>query len=84
MTQGKFINRFTQHKHSYKTKSKRNATTISTYAWDKEINTRTEKNGISLKKLSVYQPGNFYCDLCLCEKIKIIKNARSFMGLKIH
>ena len=42
MAQGKFKDWFTQHKHSFKNQSKKYATTLATYAWDKQINTQTE------------------------------------------
>ena len=32
-----------QYKHSFKNQSKRNATALSTYAWDKQINTEKKK-----------------------------------------
>ena len=54
MTQGKFKDRFTQHKHSFKNKSKRNATTLSAYVWDKRINTQTDIKWNIIKKWSVY------------------------------
>ena len=47
--------------------------TLSTYAWDKQINIQIEIKWNIIKKLSVYKPGNFYCDLCLSEKLCIIK-----------
>ena len=50
MTQRKCKDRFTQHKNSFKNKSKRNATTLSTYAWDKQINTQTELKWNIMKK----------------------------------
>lgn len=77
MTQGKFKDRFTQHKHSFKNQSKKYATTLSTYAWDKQINTQTEIKWNIIKKCSVYKPGNSHCDLCLSEKLFIIKNANN-------
>ena len=64
MTQGKCKDRFTQHKHSFKNQSKRNATTLSTYAWEKQINTQTEIKWNVIKKCYVYKPSNSYCDLC--------------------
>ena len=30
-----------------------------------------------IKKFSVYQPGNYNCDLCLTEKLHIIKSANN-------
>ena len=56
MTQRKFKDRLTQHKHSFKNQSKRNATTLSTYTWDNQINTHLYNK----MKLSVclYVPKN--------------------------
>ena len=72
MTQRKFKDRFIQHKHTLKNKSKSNATTLSAYAWDKQINTNTDIKWNIIKKCSVYQPRNYNCDLCLTEKLCII------------
>ena len=45
VTQEKYKDRFTQQKHSFKNKSKRIATTLSIYAWDKQLNTQTKIKG---------------------------------------
>ena len=73
MTQEKFKERFTKHKH---TKSKINATTLSAYAWDKQINSNTDIKWNIIKKYSLYQPGNYNCYLCLTEKLHIIKKCQ--------
>ena len=52
MTQGKFKDRFTQHKHTFKNKSKSNAITLSAYTWDKQINTNTDIKWNIMKEYS--------------------------------
>ena len=73
----KFKDRFTQHKQTFKNKSKSNATTLSAYTWDKQINTNTDIKWNIIKKCSVYHPGNYNCDLCLTEKLRKIKSANN-------
>ena len=63
--------------HFFKNKSKSNATTSSACAWDKQINTKTDIKWNIIKKCSVYQPCNYNCDLCLTEKLCIIKSANN-------
>ena len=82
MTSTEFRGRVRRHKHSFITESKSNETTLSKYIWDKELN-RAETDDIIepvvkwsiLKECSVYRPGNINCDLCLTEKLFIIKNS---------
>ena len=69
MTQGKFKDRFTQHKHTFRNKSKSNATTLSAYTWDKQIDTNTGIKWNIIKKCPIYH--------CLTEKLHIIKSANN-------
>ena len=57
ITEGKFKDWFTQHKHTFKNKSKSNATTLSAYAWDQQINSHTEiKWNMILKNATYINP----------------------------
>ena len=63
--------------------SKRYATSLSTYyALGKQINTQTEIKWNIIKTCSVYKTGNSYWDLCLSEKLCIIKNAYNSNNIK--
>ncbi len=79
MIQVKFKERFTQHKHTFKKKSKNFATTLSAYTWNKgsDLEPDIECEIIQKCKCKTYQPGNFNCDLCLSQKLHIIKNANN-------
>ena len=77
MTQNKFKTRYTQHVHSFKTASKMNATTLSQYIWDKKMSPNPKIKWNILKKCTTYQPGNRSCDLCISEKLAIIKNSNN-------
>ena len=69
MISEKFQDSFTQHKkYTPKNKSKRNATSFSTYTWDTEIDTQTEIEFDIFKKWSLFKPSNSYCDICISEK----------------
>ena len=65
--------RISNHKTSFRYENKRNATRLSQYVWklkeeDKQYNIKWE----IITKTKCYEPGKKKCDLCLCEKEKIL------------
>ena len=51
-----------------------NATTLSTHIWEENLNPEPKIEWSIAAKASPYQKGNRYCDLCLTEKILIMRN----------
>ena len=67
--------------HSVRTKTKKRETALSSYDWDKKLNMDEGMNVCEpeikcsiCRKCFVYKPGMNDCDLCLTEKLFILKN----------
>ena len=76
-TELEFKLRYNQHTHSFRERSKSSATTLSTYVWQQNLNPNPPIKWQILKKCTKYQPGSGSCDLCLSEKLFIVKNLRN-------
>ena len=67
--------------HSFRDETKTNSTTLSKFIWTNKLNQDEHGNIVEpkikwsiMKHCSTYQPGNRTCDLCISEKVLIIKN----------
>ena len=72
-TEGEFKTRYNGHKQSFNTEYKRSSTTLSQHVWDNKINPSNISWSI-IRKATPYQPGQRACNLCLSEKIQILKH----------
>ena len=72
-TEKDFKTRYTGHKQSFKSDTKRNATALATCVWDNELNPTPPISWIIRKKSHPYKPGSKFCDICLTEKLEILK-----------
>ena len=73
-TEGTFKQRYTQHKSDFRNIKAKNKTTLSKYMWDlRENGVNTEIKWMILKKCRKYKCGSGKCDVCLSEKLEIIK-----------
>ena len=82
-TQTEARRRISRHRTSFKKEYKKCETALSKFIWDKKLNlteegeiTETEVKWTILKNCRLYKPGNRACDLCLSEKVLIIKYLR--------
>ena len=73
--------RIQAHMHSFRDETKTNSTTLSKFIWTNKLNQDEHGNIVEpkikwsiMKHCSTYQPGNRTCDLCISEKVLIIKN----------
>ena len=73
-TETTFKTRFNNHTASFRHAEKKNSTTLSKFLWDKNLNRNPKIEWKILKVCHTYSPGNKTCDLCLSEKLEIIKN----------
>ena len=74
MTENTFKARFTQHKSSFKLAHDRKRTTLSEHIWDlKDRNVEYSITWDILKHLSPIRPTDTICQLCLQEKLSIIR-----------
>ena len=67
--------------HTFRDESKINSTALSKFIWTNKLNKDDQDNIITpkikwsiAKKCTTYQPGNKTCDLCISEKVLIIRN----------
>ena len=74
MTDGKFKNRYNQHKHSFKAEARKFNTTLSAFVWSKGLTPELEIKWTIVKKCGVYKPGDSTCGLCSEEKSEILKH----------
>ena len=75
LTEGKFKQRFTQHKHSFRHRSHMNSTELSKYIWQ----LRDSKKDFNIKwtiicRVRPYSNITKRCDLCTTEKLMIINS----------
>ena len=76
-TEGDFKQRLYQHKSDMKHEKNRNKTTLTKYFWDlKDKGVSAEIEWEILKKCKKYESGEKKCDVCLSEKLEILKGKR--------
>ena len=73
LTEGKFIDRYRQHKSNFRTRNKKNKTNLSEKIW------KLEDEGVDfqlrweiLQRAKPYQSGSEDCQLCLAEIFYIV------------
>ena len=74
-TEGEFKTRFNGHSDSFRNEKKKNSTTLSTIVWKQSQNPRPNIEWSIVKKVNKYKPGLKSCDLCLTEKLYILKES---------
>ena len=85
-----FKKRYYSHKDSFRNNANKNATTLSSFVWEKNLNPDPNIKWSILSKAYPYQKGSRSCDLCLTEKLFISRtfnnqqylNKRSELALK--
>ena len=73
MTSKSFKTRFNQHKHTFRTETRKNDTALAQYIWAKNLGPNPDIEWSILKKCKVIKPGDKLCDLCVSEKVYICK-----------
>ena len=69
-----FKKRYYGHKESFRNEANKASTTLSNYIWEQNLAPEPRIKWSILAKAPSYQKGNKYCDLCLTEKLHILKN----------
>ena len=82
ITENTFKDRYTQHKSSFKNEKNKNATSLSQHIWEigQNITDSNPEPGITweiLKKSYPRKPGASECQLCLEEKLQILKASKN-------
>ena len=76
-----FKTRSNNHTHSFRAAGKKNSTTLSTYIWENNLQPSPKIKWTIVKKCHRYTPGQKNCDLCLSEKVEIVKNLNNPQNL---
>ena len=76
LTECPFKTRYTGHKQSFNHESKKLSTTLSKYVWDNNLQPNPDISFRILKNVRPYVPGARDCDLCLSEKLAILRVER--------
>ena len=66
-----FKNRFSAHKNSFKNNNNKNATALSTFIWERNLNPNPAIKWEIVRVVEPYKPGHNSCELCLAEKVAI-------------
>ena len=66
-----FKKRYYAHKNSFKVDKYKNATALSAYVWEKNLNPNPPIRWEVVKLVEPYIPGSKSCELCLAEKVAI-------------
>ena len=69
-----FKKRFYGHTESFRNEPSKNKTTLSTHIWEQNLAPNPKIKWSILATAPSYSKGNRYCDLCLTEKLFILKN----------
>ena len=73
LTDNPFKTRFNEHTHTFRNERKKKATTLANFVWDKGLNPLPTIKWSILQKCRRYSPGQKTCNLCLTEKLHIVK-----------
>ena len=80
-TSGDFKLRYNNHTASFKNEEKKHNTALSLYVWNNKLNQNNnneyKKPNLQweiLKKCKIYIEGGHHCDLCISEKIYLLRN----------
>ena len=74
MTEAEFKKRFRNHQQSFNNKKYALSTALSKYIWElKEAKTKYTIKWSILKRANAYRSGGKQCNLCLAEKLCILK-----------
>ena len=78
LTGNEFKTRFNLHKSSFKLEHKRTSTTLSDHVWKlKKKNINFNITWQVVKRVKPFAPSNKVCELCLQEKLSILRSAPS-------
>ena len=72
---GEFKARWTSHKYTFRHETAKNATTLSQHIHEKSLNPEPELKWEIIDRAPSYQKGQRYCDLCLTEKLWLLRTS---------
>ena len=81
ITEMEFKRRLAKHKHSFKNQADKNSTTLSHHVWESNLAPTPQIKWEVMKKSTARRPGDRECQLCLEEKLQILKQNKNYMCL---
>ena len=72
-----FKKRYIQHKSNFRNANTKNATALSKYIWDRNLNPNPTIQWEILTTAPLYKKGLRHCSLCLTEKLFIARNIKN-------
>ena len=81
ITEMEFKRRLAKHKHSFKNQADKNSTTLSHHVWESNLAPTPQIKWEVMKKSTARKPGDRECQLCLEEKLQILKQNKDLMCL---
>ena len=68
---------YANHLKSFRHERYKNETALSTYMWNmKQLGAEVNLNWSVIAKVPAHRPGDKFCQLCLAEKMAILKSAK--------
>ena len=83
-TEGPFKTRYNNHTHSFRAENKKFSTALSNYVWENKLNPNPNVKWEIVEKCKPYSPGNKFCNICISEKVHIIRNINESGNLNKH
>ena len=77
ITENDFKKRLTSHKHTFTNEAKKNSTTLSHHIWDTDLAPDPSIEWKILQQSTQRKPGDKECQLCLEEKLQILKQNKN-------
>ena len=77
ITKGKFKKRLAKHKYSFRHEDDKNSTALSQHIWEIRENPEPDITWEILKSAQPRRAGTKECQLCLEEKLEILKNNKN-------
>ena len=77
LTDTPFKTRYDNHTFSFRHETKSNATTLAAHVWKLGLNPNPDIKWEIIQECPKYTVGQYACQLCLCEKLHILKNMNS-------
>ena len=81
ITNGPFKTRYNEHTSNFRIEASKNKTTLAKFVHDKKLNPSPPVKWQIMKQVRRYAPGQKTCNLCLLEKLYIVKNMNNIRSL---
>ena len=84
LTEGEFKTRYNEHRNSFCNSKKMSNTALSSLVWSTGQNPKPNIKWDIVQKCSIYKPSQKSCDLCLTEKLYILKASKDKNNINVR